>query len=31
MSKTYTYLASLVGIVCVYFITRVIFFPVQEQ
>src|SRR5512135_3653355 len=27
MSKTYTYLASLVGIVCVYFIIRVIFFP----
>ena len=27
MSKTYTYLASLVGIVCVYFIVRLIFFP----
>ncbi len=27
MSKTYTYLASLVGVVCVYFITRLIFFP----
>jgi hypothetical protein len=27
MSKTYTYLATLVGAVCVYFITRLIFFP----
>ena len=27
MSRTYTYLAILVGIVCVYFITRLIFFP----
>src|SRR5512135_1190965 len=27
MSKTYTYLATLVGIVCVYFIVRIIFFP----
>ena len=27
MSKKYTYLAILVGAVCVYFITRVIFFP----
>ena len=27
MSKTYTYLATLIGAVCVYFIIRVIFFP----
>jgi len=27
MSKTYTYLTILIGAVCVYFITRVIFFP----
>ncbi len=27
MSKTYTYLTTLIGAVCVYFITRVIFFP----
>ena len=27
MSKTYTYLTVLIGAVCVYFITRVIFFP----
>jgi hypothetical protein len=27
MSRTYTYLATLVGAVCIYFITRVIFFP----
>ena len=27
MSKTYTYLATLVGVVCVYFIIRLIFFP----
>src|SRR5512138_1121288 len=27
MSRRYTYLAALVGAVCVYFITRLIFFP----
>ncbi len=27
MSKTYTYLVTLIGAVCVYFIIRVIFFP----
>jgi hypothetical protein len=27
MSKTYTYLTLLIGAVCVYFITRLIFFP----
>ncbi len=27
MSRTYTYLATLVGAVCVYFIARIIFFP----
>jgi hypothetical protein len=27
MSKTYTYLTILIGAVCIYFITRVIFFP----
>ncbi len=27
MSKTYTYLATLVGAVCVYFILRLVFFP----
>lgn len=27
MSKTYTYLTILIGAVCVYFITRLIFFP----
>ena len=27
MSRTYTYLTILVGAVCVYFITRIIFFP----
>ncbi len=27
MSKTYTYLTTLVGVVCVYFIVRLIFFP----
>ncbi len=27
MSRTYTYLATLIGAVCVYFITRLIFFP----
>ncbi len=27
MNKTTTYLATLVGLVCVYFITRIIFFP----
>lgn len=27
MSKTYTYLSILIGAVCVYFITRLIFFP----
>ena len=27
MSKTYTYLATIVGIVCVYFIVRLVFFP----
>jgi hypothetical protein len=27
MSKTYTYLASLIGIVCVYFFVRLVFFP----
>jgi hypothetical protein len=27
MSKTYTYLTILIGAVCVYFITRIIFFP----
>jgi hypothetical protein len=27
MSKTYTYLSTLVGIICVYFIIRIIFFP----
>jgi hypothetical protein len=27
MNRTYTYLATLVGVICVYFITRLIFFP----
>ncbi len=27
MSKTTTYIATLVGVICVYFITRLIFFP----
>jgi hypothetical protein len=27
MSKTYTYISTLVGIICVYFIIRIIFFP----
>ncbi len=27
MNRTYTYLATIVGLVCVFFITRIIFFP----